>query len=129
MTSPKVLRIEEVYLNRAEAYAKDEQYALALADLNAIRVQRGLDPVNVDDDQVLDEILEERRRELMFEDHRFFDLMRNGKNVVRNYCNQPTQVNSPNCTITVTADYAIAPIPQTEIDANSQLRGQQNPGY
>lgn len=129
MTSPKVLRIEEVYLNRAEAYAKDEQYALALADLNAIRVQRGLDPVNVDDDQVLDEILEERRRELMFEGHRFFDLMRNEKNVVRNYCNQPTQVNSPNCTITVTADYAIAPIPQTEIDANSQLRGQQNPGY
>lgn len=129
MYSTKVLRIEEIYLNRAEAYAKSGEYDLALDDVNAIRTNRGLPALNVPDDEVLDAVLNERRRELMFEGQRFFDLIRNGKNVVRNYCNQPTQINSPNCTITATSDYVIAPIPQSEIDANPSLTGHQNSGY
>lgn len=130
MWSPKILRLAEVLLNRAEAYAKTSKTTEALADLNAVRTARGLDAVTGLTGQALvNAILEERRRELMFEGHRYFDLLRNGLAVVRTYCGQATQINTPKCTYEATANEAIAPIPQAELDANSGISGQQNPGY
>lgn len=128
--SPKVLRLAEIYLNRAEAYANSGQAQLALNDLNAVRTYRGLNELSgLTGDVLLEEILLERRRELMFEGHRFFDLIRNGLPVIRNYCNEATQVTSINCSLSATDDKIVAPIPQAELDANPAIRNQQNSGY
>ncbi len=73
-----VLRVEEQFLIRAEAYLRKKQYALAVADLNVIRGRTGLSPIVFTDEvQLLDAIVDERRFELFTEfGHRFFDLKR-----------------------------------------------------
>jgi hypothetical protein len=99
LSSPVMLRLAEVYLNRAEANASFGNTEEALSDLNEIRSNRMIvpeggdlndylydasrDQVNVNN--ILDLVLKERRIELAFEGHRIFDLMRNGLDLVRNY--------------------------------------------
>ena len=130
MWSPKILRLSEVILNRAESYAKTSNDVAALADLNQIRTHRGLAPlVGVLGQPLVDSILTERRREFMFEGQHVFDLMRNGLPIVRNYCNMPTEVATTTCTFAATDPKMIAPIPQAEINANPSLKDQQNEGY
>ena len=91
MTSPVFLRWGEVYLNRAEAYAKKGQDAQALADMNVIRSRAGVHEYTSGDvatfgyDSVLDMVLDERRMELCFEGHRFFDVFRNRRPLDRRY--------------------------------------------
>jgi starch-binding outer membrane protein, SusD/RagB family len=85
----KIIRLSEVYLNRAEAYAETNNLIAALSDLNAIRRRANPAATNfasTDKQVVLDEILTERRRELAFEGHTFFDLARKKKNLVRADC-------------------------------------------
>ncbi|WP_018339667.1 RagB/SusD family nutrient uptake outer membrane protein [Butyricimonas synergistica] len=86
------IRTAELYLNRAEAYVRkfmktgeDNYRTLALADLNKLRENR-YDTRNVAYNKVdytnAEELLQfykdERRRELCFEGHRWFDLRRYG---------------------------------------------------
>jgi starch-binding outer membrane protein, SusD/RagB family len=97
LSSPVFLRLAEVYLNRAEAYAKKYDIASAVADLNIILENRLLVPEgevidtylynegSISDNEILDLVLKERRIELAFEGHRIFDLLRNGRDIVRNY--------------------------------------------
>jgi len=97
LSSPVFLRLAEVYLNRAEAYAKLGDVSMALDDLNAILENRLIVPDEesledylyhtdaIDESEILDMVLKERRIELAFEGHRIFDLLRNEKDVVRNY--------------------------------------------
>ncbi|HEY9258174.1 RagB/SusD family nutrient uptake outer membrane protein [Chitinophaga sp.] len=126
MHSPKLLRLAEMYLIRSEAYAHLNQAAKAISDLNTLRAQRGLAALSgVADKDVLDYVLAESRKEFMFEGHRYFDLLRNGKDVVRNFCHDLLEVAAP-CTISTTSDIAICPIPQTELNTNPIG---QNPGY
>jgi starch-binding outer membrane protein, SusD/RagB family len=82
----KIIRASELYLNRAEAFAKSGNLASALADLNTIRKRANPAATNfasADQQAVINEILAERRRELAFEGHLFFDLARNKKDLVR----------------------------------------------
>jgi starch-binding outer membrane protein, SusD/RagB family len=126
MHSPKLLRLAEMYLIRAEAYAHLNQSAKAISDLNTLRAQRGVDPLSgVAEKDVLDNVLNESRREFMFEGHRYFDLLRNGKDVVRNFCHNILEITAP-CTIGATSAIAICPIPQTELNTNPI---EQNAGY
>jgi hypothetical protein len=97
LISPVFLRLAEVYLNRAEAYAKNGNVGSAVTDLNKIRENRLIPPEggNIEDylydpgaistGEIVDVVLKERRIELAFEGHRIFDLLRNGKDIVRNY--------------------------------------------
>lgn len=91
MTSPVFLRWGEVVLNRAEAYAKLHQDANALADVNTIRRRAGIAELSSGDvaslgyADMLDCVLDERRMELCFEGHRFFDVFRNRKALDRRY--------------------------------------------
>lgn len=72
-----VLRVEELYLIRAEAYIRKGQYALAMADLNAIRNRAGLPALvnSTDPNTLISAVIRERRSELFTEfGHRFYDL-------------------------------------------------------
>lgn len=80
-----VLRLSEVYLIAAEAGLKagGNYRALGLEYLNAI-VRRANPNNSISDaDYNLDRVLLERSRELIGEGHRYFDLLRNGKKIVR----------------------------------------------
>lgn len=79
---PKIFRIPEQYLIMAEAayFLKKD----ALTPLNALRVSRGLVPLaGVSGTKLLDEIKDERLRELAFEGFRLFDLRRWGDPIIR----------------------------------------------
>ncbi len=131
LSSPVVLRLAELYLNRAEAYAKTGQAAQALDDVNQVRKRAGLtgsELYAITDlkgmPTVLDVVLQERRLELAFEGHRPYDLFRNNRSLVREY---PGFHNIQTGQQTVTPDdkQVITLIPQAEIVLNSNL--QQNP--
>jgi starch-binding outer membrane protein, SusD/RagB family len=88
LTSAPIIyfRMGEVYLNRAEAYAKLGNYAMAKADLKAIHTRAGLPAADIDNlanQDVLNEVLKERRIELAFEGHASYDYFRNGLPMTR----------------------------------------------
>ncbi len=89
LSSPVMFRLAEMYLNRAEAYAHKGNVNSALADVNKIRKNRGLQNslyTSVPTGKtILDIVLNERRIELAFEGPRLFDLLRNHRDIVRNY--------------------------------------------
>lgn len=75
----KVLRLAEMYLIRSEAAVFDTDDPNAgLDDLNEIRNRAGLDDVGpfADTGEYVDALLQERRVELNYEGHRFFDIVR-----------------------------------------------------
>ncbi len=118
-----VIRIAEVILNRAEAQATPGSPVFnetaALADLNRIVTNRGLPAfAGLTGSALYEEILNQRRLELAFEGHRFFDLKRLGRDLVK----------APHYNTVPFFDARIlAPLPQREIDGNKNLV--QNPGY
>ncbi|MDR1342614.1 MAG: RagB/SusD family nutrient uptake outer membrane protein [Prevotellaceae bacterium] len=83
LSSPVMLRLAEVILNRAEAKLQQNDASGAAADLNIIRRRAGIPDAG--SGITLDSILDERRRELCFEGHRAFDLLRNGRPIDRRY--------------------------------------------
>ena len=113
-----LIRISEIYLNRAEAYAHLNDISKARADVNLLRNKRGLTDTDVPDSGVLEEVLLQRRIELAFEGHRFFDLKRLGKDIARP-AGMPTIPYD---------DYrVVASIGTSELDVNTLLVN--NPGY
>jgi hypothetical protein len=80
------LRMGEIYLNQAEAYAKTGNMTQARADLKAVHTRAGLPGSDIDnlaDSDVLMAILKERRMELCFEGQNSFDYFRNGLPMTR----------------------------------------------
>jgi hypothetical protein len=78
------LRAAEMVLIQAEARLNTSGVAAAINRLNDLRSQRNasqLDPANFTEDSARDEILAERRRELVAEGHRYFDLKRLGRDI------------------------------------------------
>jgi hypothetical protein len=124
----KAFRVAEMYLIRAEAYANSTQDALAMADLNTLRAARitGYVNENLAGAILKSAIAEERRKELFIEGHRWFDLRRAGLSITRGAdCLAPTT----QCQLPSTSHRWVWPIPQTELDANPNMAGQQNPNY
>ena len=85
--SPVISRLGEIYLNRAEAYAKLGNYGAALADLNTVRersiVNGGYNEISDTNASTL--IDKERQLELAFQAERSYDVFRNGKTLEREY--------------------------------------------
>lgn len=127
----KVIRMSEVYLIAAEAALRgsSNDEALARDYVNAVATQRDLTFTGYSSSgaALLADILLERRKELAFEGHRYWDLARNNLNVQR--VNTAGNYSSVPLTIPTTSFRRILPIPQTELDANPSIRQQQNPGY
>lgn len=116
-----VLRLAEMYLIRSEAAARLNRLPEAIADINVIRLRAGVAPLAATvstTEAVLLANLAERRRELFYEGHRFFDLKR--------FMDIPS-VATYMASLGLTGHRLLFPIPQREIDANPALT--QNPGY
>lgn len=120
-----VLRIAEMYLNRAEARARKSapDLAGAKADLDLVRNRAGLGEY-LFDIPILEAIERERRWEFYAEGHIFFDLVRTGRalTVLQNI----NRRNGPPVNLT-SANRQVMPIPRRDIDANPNLV--QNQGY
>ncbi len=121
----KALRTGEMYLIRAEAYARKGGVSEVpgLADLNILRAARINGYINVvlTGPALLQAIADERRKELAGEGHRFFDLKRTTKTISRT-------TNCTNfCSLLPTAREWAMPVPQSEILANPAA--EQNAGY
>lgn len=85
--SPVISRLGEIYLNKAEAAAKQGDYATALTALNTVRERslpgEGYTALNAENASEL--IDKERRLELAFQAERSYDVFRNGESLTREY--------------------------------------------
>lgn len=121
-----VLRLADVYLLMAECYAKANDFANSNLYLNKVKNRAGLASVDITtQQQLLDEIEVERRKEFVGEGHRWFDLVRTGKavSVMTNYFQHTLGYNTA-----VIKNYnLIMPVPQDQINTDPAIK--QNPGY
>ena len=119
MDNVPVIRLSELFLIRAEALARSNgDQVQALTDVNRIRTRAGLTALaaTTTNAQLQDEITLQRRLELAFEGHRWFDQKRRGRDIVKSTGNVPYGDTR-----------TLAPIPLREIQANKNLV--QNSGY
>lgn len=127
----KVLRAAEVILNKAEAQFALGQETAALATLDELRTNRYTSFTGGESGQQLgDAINFERRVELCFEGHRFFDIKRRGEALMRS--NNGDIIDGtgtpPEVLMLPSGDFRFQfPIPVAETNANPNL--QQNDGY
>lgn len=130
----KALRVSEAYLNRAEANIQKaiagntSGISQALADLNLLRSKRfttaKFQNINITDPASLFEFYKaERRRELCFEDQRWFDLRR--WNLPVSHSIQLSATGTESKTISPGDSEFTLQIPQTAMRANPELL--QNP--
>ena len=112
------LRYADVLLMKAEALANrntgtDLEDACDALDL--VRGRAGLAPTTAGtQEEVLAAVRLERRRELGFESHRFFDLMRWGREIA-------VEALGPDIASVWTGDRFYFPIPQSELDSNKGI--------
>lgn len=125
-----MVRSAEAYLNRAEAKVLKENPDLdgALADLNELRRHRitGYEDVSItNDEELLEEIRKERRMELCFEGHRWFDLRRYGMPSISHDFRR--SLNNPLLRYTLREKDPLytLPFPKTALENNVSL--EQNP--
>lgn len=126
VSMPKVFRLSEQYLIRAEAYAQKEQpdYAKAGADISAIRVARyssygsGTTPMNQATAMTI--IEEERVKELYMEGFRLHDLKRWHKGFERKPQTQSLE-NGSSLKVEKDDPLFVWPIPQHELDAPGSI--------
>lgn len=124
----KACRISEMYLIRAEAYARSSTPNLTLGanDLNTLRSNRisgYVDETFSSAPDLASAVLQERYKELCFEGFRFYDLKRNGLPVQR----LASDANAAWQTLPASSPFFVMPIPRTEINANPNIK--QNNGY
>lgn len=132
----KAMRISEIYLIRAEAYAKTSQLDLAAADVLAVQTARHLTaPAAIDYTslpQAVAGVIAERRLELAFEGHRYTDIKRvrsiSNSGIVR-FEDIGDCGGAIPCNVPASSEKFILPIPQSELNGNDVISGQQAPGY
>ena len=123
-----IFRYSGALLLLAECLVQENKNAQALPYLNQVRQRAGLPPLA---EATMDNVANEMRHELAFENHRWTDLIRIGKAIEVSNAKGvrlkalygwllPASFN-------VTPDKLIFPIPARELQINTQLT--QNPGY
>ncbi len=129
-----VIRLPEVLLIAAEAYSEiPGNDALALGYLNDVYSNRtGTTLTGLAGAALKDEIFKERRRELALEGHSIWDYLRKNRSFVRDASHFTVVSIDPTTSTGRDAELfhkVVSPIPITEMDANPNIRDQQNPGY
>jgi hypothetical protein len=142
-----ILRYSDVLLMLAEAQGNT---GTSVGYLSQIRVRAGLSSISgafATTTEFEKELTDQRRAEFAFENHRWFDMVRyaatlNSFNTVQilkdhfayEYAAHYSTYTAPVPTLAQLQGFVIAarfllPIPQREIDTNTQLIIEQNPGY
>jgi hypothetical protein len=128
-----LFRLADTYLLRAEAYLGKNDKNAAAANINTVRARAHaplVEASNVD----IDYLLDERIRELMFEEFRICTLCRMGKLVERTrkynsvYYGMGGEVFEAAGT-SIQDYHNLWPIPFPEIERNIEVKLEQNPGY
>ncbi|MBO5024940.1 MAG: RagB/SusD family nutrient uptake outer membrane protein [Bacteroidaceae bacterium] len=132
----KPFRSAELYLIAAEAYYNLNEEGLANTYLSALQSTRGLGNHSYTGLELRDEIRNERHRELIGEGFRMGDLKRWNLGFKRG---NPQEGGAENVIDRQSGGYELEyekddyrflwPIPSHELDANPQIKNQQNPGY
>ena len=122
-----LFRLAETYLIAAEALLRDSRPAEGLPYLNVVRRRAAIPGHEAEmertvDQLTLDEILNERARELAGETMRWFDLVRTHKLLER------VKAYNPDAKSNIQPFHVLRPIPQTQIDRTT-TPFPQNPGY
>ena len=123
------IRLSETILLRAEAKQRSGNKAGAAADINLLRTRANCSYMvtAADMDDNFNIILEERTRELVYEECRWNTLLRMGGTIAT------TRIKKyafwPEAQATLTSNYNLWPIPQLVIDANKDVKLAQNPGW
>lgn len=124
-----VIRLAETILLRAEAKQRNGDKAGAAADINLLRQRSAcsylVTAADMDDD--FNMILDERARELVYEERRWNTLLRMGGNIAVNRIRE--HAYWPITRSTLNFDYNLWPIPQSVIDSNKDVELAQNPGW
>ncbi len=126
-----LIRLSEAYLNAAEAAVKEGDNLSAVKYLDPI-VKRA-NPENTVEGKILTlaDVLNERRKELVAEGHRMYDVIRNGLTVERKDVEEKNLSKTKHNTSYMKYDWnfymIVLPIPKKEMDANANMK--QNPGY
>lgn len=107
-----VIRISEIYLNKAEAEYNSDQSA-ALTTLNNFRAKRGLNALSLSDLDLLNAIYKERRIELCGEGHEICDLVRTNRDLVR-----VDFMDNERKNISYPSKLFALPIPESELNGN-----------
>ncbi|MCG8306208.1 MAG: RagB/SusD family nutrient uptake outer membrane protein [Cytophagales bacterium] len=119
----QLLRLAEMYIIRAEARAQQDKISgsgSAEADINVLRERASVPLIQgTSKNQMLLVIENERRMELCFEGHRWYDLVRTGRD----------QAVMDEFTSNWSEKDRLWPIPFREITNNPSLKDAQNPGY
>ncbi len=119
------LRLADIMLLKAEALNEQGDVSGAAQLVNEIRSRVDLPDTDASTQEEMRlAIAKERRLELAFEGHRWFDLKRTGRAI-----EVMSSVDGPQGPITypVNENKLVWPIPQSELDNNANLV--QNPGY
>ncbi|MBN8858065.1 MAG: RagB/SusD family nutrient uptake outer membrane protein [Sphingobacteriales bacterium] len=123
------IRLPETILLRAEAKQRSGDKEGAAADVNLLRARANCSYLvtSADMDDQFSMILDERARELVYEECRWNTLLRMGGTIaadrIRKYAYWPEAA------ATLTFNYNLWPIPQLVIDANKDVKLDQNPGW
>ncbi|MDR2586009.1 MAG: RagB/SusD family nutrient uptake outer membrane protein [Prevotellaceae bacterium] len=124
-----IFRLSEQYLIAAEAALKKSSPDQTAANnyLNAIVSRRNPSRGTVTATEAT--VLTEKRMELIGEGHGFFDAMRLGNTISRPDDGWHVPLITDSKTFDRSYYRAILAIPSAEMNANSSIREQQNPGY
>jgi hypothetical protein len=147
----RIFRLGELYLNYAEAAAEAGNDAAARDAANTIRRRAGMPdlPATLVGNDLVSRIRNERRIELAFEEHRFFDVRRwqspsgnldatdrtvTGTRIERLISNSDTTFITTRFSIprnTYANKYLMLPLPQSEVAKMQSYTGTnwQNPGW
>lgn len=122
LSNQKMIRSSEMLLIMAECKANSNitEANSLLNKLRRARIKDWSDKNYSTKEEILQEILLERRRELCFEGHRFFDLRRFHLPIYKPMINKKLDVDNIR---------RIMPIPLAEMQGNNVIANQQNPGY
>ena len=124
----RIVRLSEIYLLAAEAALRMDTPNQAKADEYLKAIQKRAIPSTGDVTATIDLVLKERRKELVLEGYRLYDILRNNLSVKREGGRH--FLSSVDLIEVNWNDYrCVLPVPQAEIDANPNVASQQNPGY
>lgn len=122
-----LIRLPETILLRAEAKMRAGNNAGAAADINLLRKRAHCSYLVQTSDVNVDLILDERARELVYEECRWNTLLRMGGTIAVDRIKKYAYWDDPRATLT--KKFNLWPIPQVVIDTNKDVLMEQNPGW